>query len=135
MKLRNVADFGIIDAILVVWAISYFMTLVARPDMYAAFSLPLSAAFLAILGILLIFSVLLDMSAVYFFMSIGYIYGFIISWTGAVTWNVPYDPGTAAVSMALIDFFIASLLMYKAFRTSTLSAPTHHPQPEQEILR
>jgi|GEM_PF-5569604 len=135
MKLRNVADFGIIDAILIVWAISYFVAIVARPDMYADFSLPLSAAFLVSLGVLLIFSVLLDTSAMYFFMSIGYIYGFIISWTGAVTWNVPYDPGTAAVSMALIDFFIATLLMYKAFRTSTLSTPAHRPQPEQEMLR
>lgn len=126
------AEFGIIDAILLVWGLSYFVAVAARPDMYGDVSLQLSAAFLAILGALLIVSVFLDTSVVYFFMSVGYIYGFIISWTGMVSWNVPYDPDTAAVSMAAMDFFIASILMYKALRTSKYAAPTHHPQPKQD---
>lgn len=135
MKVRHVAEFGIIDAILLVWGIAYFVTVAARPHMYGNVSLLLSAGFLAVLGLLLIVSVFLDNAAIYFFMSMGYIYGFIISWTGTVTWNVPYDPGTAAVSMAAIDFFIASILMYKALRTSTYAAPAHHPHPKEETTR
>lgn len=135
MKLRHPTNCDIIDAILIVWGISYFVAALARPGMYAGFSLPLSITILSVLGMLLIVSVLLDTSAMYFFMSLGYIYGFILSWTGMVSWSVTYDPATAAVSMAAIDFFIASLLMYKALRTSTYAAVTRHPQPDQESAR
>ncbi len=132
MEMRKFAELDFIDAILLVWGFSYFVALIARPDMYAGFSIMLSAVFLGTLGILLILSVFLDRPSMYFFMSLGYIYGFIISWTGIIQWNVPYDPGTAAVSMAAIDFFIATILMYKAFRTSHLPVPLQHPHPEQK---
>ncbi len=135
VKLRAPADCGILDAILLVWGISYFVAALARPGMYADFSLPLSVAVLGILGVLLTVTVLVDTAAMYFFMSIGYIYGFVISWTGIVSWNVPYDPGTAAASMAAVDFFIASILMYKAFRTSSYATRARRPRPDRDTPR
>ena len=135
MKLRSVADLDLIDTVLLVLAISYFVALIARPSLYADFDPIISAVFLSLFGIMLTVSVFLNISAIYFVMSIGYIYGFIISWTGFLTWNVSYDPGMAAASMALIDFFIASLLMYKAIRTSTLAASIRYTRSEQETMR
>ena len=132
MKLRCVAGLDLIDTVLLVLAISYFMAVFARPSLYADFDPILSAVFLSLFGIMLTASVFLDISAMYFVMSLGYIYGFIISWTGFLTWNVPYDPGIAAASMALIDFFIATLLMYKAIRTSALATSMRYHQLERE---
>ncbi|MEF8848202.1 MAG: hypothetical protein V5A68_03625 [Candidatus Thermoplasmatota archaeon] len=117
IKFRKISDLDDMDAVILVWGLSYFVTAVIKPGLFADLNPLISTAGMCILGVLLITSVFLNVSLLYFLLSIRAIYGFVSSWTGMTKWNVPYGQGLALVSMALVEFIIASILMYKTLQS------------------
>lgn len=121
MQLRTPSQFDLSDAVVLVWGASYFVTAAVKPDLVGNVSPLVSGGMMAVLGALLVASVFLDSALLYLLLSLRATYGFVSSWTGQTSWQVPYSPAVAAVSMAAIDFVIAVVLAYKAVQSSKRS--------------
>ncbi len=121
MELRTPAEFDLPDVVILVWGVSYFVTAAIKPDLVGNVSSMVSGAMMAALGGLLVASVFLDSALLYLLLSLRATYGFVSSWTGQTSWQVPYNPAVAAVSMAAVDFVIAVVLAYKAIQSSRRS--------------
>lgn len=103
-------------AIILVWGVAYLMTAVLAPGVIGNLSTVVSAGGMGVIGVLLIWSVVRGsrlLTAVLALVEIGSMVG---SWTGALRWTVPYDPGLAAVSMAAMDFVVAVALVFKTIQ-------------------
>ncbi|MEF8821833.1 MAG: hypothetical protein V5A52_06110, partial [Halovenus sp.] len=86
------------------------------PGLVANVSTAVSAGGMGVIGVLLIWSVVRGsrlLTALLALVEIGLTVG---SWTGALRWAVPYDPGLAAISMAAMDFVVAVALVFKTIQ-------------------
>lgn len=100
------------DVFIPVWGVSYLIAFIVRPGLIG--NLPIWASSIALLSMFSIITVnffILDLDILWYLLSVRAIFGMITSWSGVTAWNVPYDPGAAAISMAFLDL-IAALAFY-----------------------
>lgn len=103
-------------AIILVWGVAYLMTAVLAPGLVANVSTAVSAGGMGGIGVLLIWSVVRGSRLLTALLALVEIGSMVGSWTGNLRWEVPYDPGMAAVSMAAMNFVVAVALVFKTIQ-------------------
>ena len=100
------------DIFIPVWGVAYLMAFFIRPGLISNIPVWTSAASLLLLFAVVIANFFIfDIDIVWYLLSLRAMFGMVASWTGLTVWNVPYDPGMAAVSMAILDL-VAALAFY-----------------------
>lgn len=102
------------DAVILAWGAAYLVAAALAPGLFADVPVAVSAGGMALMGAVLLASVALDAWPLYAGLAAVEVASGVASWTGAIRWAVPYDPGIAAVSMAAMDLLAAVVLAWKA---------------------
>ena len=112
MVLKDLAE-----AWIIMWGISYIITAIVAPSISDA-----PAILYGVLGAFILFMVLLKhlaydkfgyriLAGAFFGLGIAMVYGFVVSWSGAGLWNVPFpNKELFQVSMAFADMLSAVFL-------------------------
>ena len=108
-----------VDAWILMWGLTYLFCAIIKPDIFEGFSSIYGFISMATIGGLMLAGLFLGSSnksrIVLFFMGVFETMCGIISWSGAVTWNIPFqDKAIFNVSMAFLDFIGATVLFTKS---------------------
>ncbi|MFT4931103.1 MAG: hypothetical protein ACI91T_000978 [Natronomonas sp.] len=115
-------------AVIIVCGLAYLLAAALAPGLIGNVSTALSAGSMALIGLLLLWSVVRGSRLLTGLMALVEIGSMVGSWTGTIRWAVPYDPGLAAVSMAGVDFIVAVALVFKTIQLIDIElAPPPEP--------
>ena len=119
--MRGISDVGII-----LWGSAYIICSIIRPDIFGCFSSTVGGILMMVFGSSMIIGLLLFDTTIgkVILLTTGIleVLAGVASWSGLITWNVPFqEKALFNISMTLLDFLGASVLIAKALNAKILS--------------